>query len=334
MKHPIGAAVVALVVSVVLGERAPVLADPIATSWSGASASVNFGQQTQSQQGATAQASTGGSLSVNYLGVPYWVGSSYTRDDDQGTVTGNLAASAGSDPAHLLQVTASSNAPDPGTLEAGAGGTVAGAASASWTNDAAIVTAPAGSSLPNTIQLNFTLTFSDPHGIGPNASLTATYNGTQLSYWGSDMTAGPAASLYGQPTMGLHSEPGNAVDSSSIVSSTNWQTQLTNTFHIDLSLSQSGLSAPLSLGLQLTPTMGLYSNSPVEFSGLTANIALTSVTLPDGTPLSALGDLVSFESGLAAPTAAPEPASLLVWGLVATAGAAAVRRRRAGAEGR
>lgn len=221
-------------------------------------------------------------------------------------------------------MTASSNAPDPGTL--GYSNTTGfGTAQASWTNDAAMVTAAAGSSLPGTIRLDFTLTFSGGQGFGPYSTLTATYNGTQLGYWGSD----------GQPgySPGVHSNPGNAgtVDSSKVITnSAGYPGVIQDTFHIDLPLNKSGQNAPFSLSLQLSPFMGLFSNANVDYSGLTGNIALTGVTLPDGTPLSALRDSVSFASGLVLPTPAPEPESVLVWCItVLAAGVLAVRRSRA-----
>jgi hypothetical protein len=298
------------------------LGSTITSSWSGASASVYFDTQNQSQQGSTANASAGGSFTLNYEGSPAFNTPQYF----QSTVTGNVAAGAGGDASTLLQVSGASNAPNPGTLGYSNGTHGLGGATASWTNDAAIVTAAAGSTLPDTVRLNFTLTFTDQHGAGPEATLQATFNGTQLNYYGTDMGFYPHPSEYG----GIAPEPGNAsaVDSSTAVVKDGWETQVIETFHLNLPLNSLGVSNPFSLSLQLTPYVGLFSNSPVT-DGLSASIGLTSVTLPDGTPLSALGDSVSFESGLIAPTAAPEPASVLAWGIVtAAAGVAAIRRSR------
>jgi hypothetical protein len=289
-----------------------------ADAWTGASASASIHSQSQSQQGATANAVASGSYTDNYLGSPAFQYPTYF----QATVAGNLTASAGGDPSNLLSVTASSNSPNPGTLGDGIrndGGTAA----ASWTNDAAIVTAPVGSNLPGAIRLNFALTFTTPSD-SPYSNLTATYNGTNLSYSGMGY-------MYGY-SMGIYPGTSNAaaVDSSTILRDADGKPDaIKDTFHIDLPLNMSGLSAPFSLGLQLSPFIGLLSNANVSYSGLTGNIALTSVTLPDGTPLSALGDSVSFESGLILPTAAPEPSSVLVWGLAAVAVVTAVRRSRA-----
>jgi len=318
------AALSSLIVLVAGGLDRPAFASAITGSWSGASVNVTFDTQTQSQQGAMVNASLAGSFPLNYEGEPL----NLTPTFYQSTVSGSVGASAGGNPANLLSVTASSNAPDPGTL--GHSNTTGfGSAAASWTNDAATVTAAAGSNLPNAIRLDFTLTFSGGHGFGPYSTLTATYNGRQLGYWGTDSLP--------DYTFGVHSNPSNlgAVDSSKVITnSAGYPGVIQDTFHIDLPLNKSGVSSPFSLSLQLSPFMGLFSNSNVDYSGLTGNIALTGVTLTDGTPLSALGDSVSLESGLILPTAAPEPASFLVWGLTAlAAGAIAVRRSRSASQG-
>jgi hypothetical protein len=50
------------------------------------------------------------------------------------------------------------------------------------------------------------------------------------------------------------------------------------------------------------------------------SLSLTGVTLPDGTPLTAAGYGVSFASGMALPEQpVPEPATFVVWGLLAVA---------------
>jgi hypothetical protein len=271
-------------------------------SWSGASANVSLFDQSRSQQGATAEASAGETIPIHYQGSPAFNPPQYFDS----WASGNISASAGVDPAHLLQVDASASAPNPGTL---GGPTPHNAiANASWTDDSAIVTAPAGSSLPDAIRLNFTLTYSVP-GATPSAALTPTVDGKELDGWSTPVTG------YG---------------------TTNTRT---DTFHLDLPLSTSGHSDPFSLGLQLSPYVGLLSNGAYRYDGLTANLALAGVTLPDGTSLASLGDSVSFDSGLPAPDLAPEPVpepeSLLIWGLtIAAAGATAVRRSRVARKGR
>jgi hypothetical protein len=292
------------------GMDRPARASGLTGTWSGASANVTLFSQSQSQQGATANASSSQDLNIKYAGSLATNPQIYYN----ASVYAGVTASAGVDPAHLLQVTASANSPNPGTL----GGPTPNNASAtaSWTNDAAVVTAPAGSNMPAAIRLNFTLTFSVPQVV-PYASLTATYNGTTLNY---------ATNSFGAPY-----SQNIGVDSSSIVPGSGGSpSTLKETFHTDLALNKSGLSAPLDLSLTLMPSVGLVSNLGYSYSGLTGNLALTSVTLPDGTSLSSLGDSVSFESGLASPNVVPEPCSLIVWGLIAIAASAmAVRRSRA-----
>jgi hypothetical protein len=279
-------------------------------TWSGASANVTLFSQSQSQQGATAYASASQDLSINYAG-------SFASNPQiyyNASVSAGVTASAGGDPAHLLQVTASAYSPNPGTLGGPTPHTAS--ATASWTNDAAVVTAPAGSSLPDAIRVNFTLTFSAPWLVVPN-SLTVTANGTNLSY-GINPFGGPYTNNNG------------LVDSSTLVPSSDGSpTTLKESFHLDLALSKSGISDPFNLRLQLMPPVGLFSNTGYSYTGLAGNLALTSVTLPDGTSLSSVGDSVSFESGLAWPNVVPEPSSLIVWGLIAVAiGATAVGRSR------
>ena len=251
------------------------------------------------------------------MGIDY-PGSSVTNTWYHEDVSGNVAASAGGDPAHLLQVNASAYSPDPGVL--GGPGSPLASATASWTNDAVTVTAPVGGTLPDAIRLNLTLTFAAPGQI-PYAGLTTTYNGTTRNYSVFKGLSGP---------YDIRTDNTALVDSSTTTSNSNGSSAtLKETFHIDLPLSKSGLSAPFSLGLQLSPSVGLVNGEGISYTGLTGNLALTGVTLPDGTSLAALGDSVSFESGLHLPGAVPEPASLLVWGLIAaTAGMMAVRRAR------
>jgi hypothetical protein len=92
-------------------------------------------------------------------------------------------------------------------------------------------------------------------------------------------------------------------------------------------VGQAFQRTPFSVGVQLSPFVGLDSKSNVDYSGLTGNLALTSVTLAYGTLLAALGDTASFDSGLVLPAAIPEPASSMLWGLALAAVAMATVRR-------
>lgn len=268
------------------GERNRARASVLSGAWSGASASVSYFNQNPSQQGANASVSAGGTENQTYLGDNPLTPIYYTL-----STTGSIAAAAGADPAHLLQVTASDYAPDPGVMLSPV---INGAtASATWSNDSVTVTNASGSSLPNIIQLNFALTLNAPGEENP--FFTVTYNGKTVDY-----------SQLGSP----------------------WSTSGYETFHIDLPVDASGQSGPFSVGLQLyAPLVGV--GTPVSYSGLSGNIALTSVTLPDGTPLASLGDSISFASGLSAPTTVPEPGTLVAWGVAFAATALqAVRRYR------
>jgi hypothetical protein len=286
----------------------PILASGMNGTWSGASASASLFSLSQSQQGAVASASENQTLTITYPGL------SIPQTNYTATVSAGVTASASDDTAHLLQVTASAYSPNPGQIGGPTPNNALGMAT--WTNDAAVVTGPAGSELPDSIRLNFTVTFTAPWAIVPSG-LTATINGTKLTY---------GINLFGNP----YSNNNGLVDSSKLVAASgSSQSTLTETFHLNLALNQAGVSSPINLGLQLSPPVGLVNGTGYSYTGLSGNLALSSVTLPDGTSLASLGDTVSFESGLASPNAVPEPSSLIVWGLIAmTAGATAVARSR------
>jgi hypothetical protein len=287
------------------------LASGLTGTWSGASASVSLFGQPQSNQGQTANASESQNLTINYAGSPAVNPQQYYN----ATVYGGVSASAGGDPSHLLQVTATASAPNPGTL---GGPTPHDAnATASWTGDSVVVTAPSGSSLPDAVRLNFTLTFSVPQGV-PYAGVTATYNGTTIN----DATNG----------IGTPFSSSSTVDSTTLSPSVNGSSAiLQQTFHTELALNKSGVSDPINLSLALSPYVGLVSNTSYSYAGLTGLISLKSITLPDGSSLAASGDTVTFESGLAlsAANVVPESPSLIVWGLIVlVAGVTRISRSR------
>ena len=306
-----------LVVAAVGGLDRPATGSGIASSWSGASASTYYDLLSASQQGATASASSSHQgIVTDSSGYPG--GPTITV-----TTSGTVGATASGDPAHLLGVTASVNSGNPGEGYPLSAPDVANA-TASWSNDAVLVHAPAGSSLPDTIRLNFTLTFNDP-GTSTYNTLTATFNGQ----------TDQAVSQSGISFTHVNSSGENTVLTPSSLDSSNVGTArapvgLKDTFHIDLPLSGTGLSAPFNLSLALNPQVGAAFEQPTMYD-LTGNLALTSVTLPDGiTTLASLGDSISFASGLTPPdpNPVPEPASLLGWALAFVATCRRVRSRR------
>lgn len=101
----------------------------------------------------------------------------------------------------------------------------------------------------------------------------------------------------------------------------------TGTFDVKLALHPDGVSDPFSLtvtsGQSVQPNWWTSSVNSVN----SISLSLTGVTLPDGTPLSAVGYGVSFASGMILPEQpVPEPATYVVWGLL-TLAAVTVRHR-------
>jgi len=95
----------------------------------------------------------------------------------------------------------------------------------------------------------------------------------------------------------------------------------TGTLNITLALHPNGVSDPFSLSVSSigssSPLVDALSTSSYSSS---ISLSLTGVTLPDGTPLSAAGYSASFASGMALPEQpVPEPATVVVWGLLAAA---------------
>jgi hypothetical protein len=105
--------------------------------------------------------------------------------------------------------------------------------------------------------------------------------------------------------------------------------EYSGTFHFDLPLSKSGTSDPFQLVLTSLPNTGLYSNGGF-YADQSARLALTGVTLPDGTSLAAAGYGVSSASGLLGePSPVPEPTSLASWSLTALGACWLIRHRTA-----
>ena len=295
----------------------PAWSSEIVKSWSGASASTYYNARADSQQGASASASS------SYQGIDTVTSATPGGPPFIVSTSGAVAATAGDDPAHLLRVTASVNTGNAGNYHPYSAPDTAGA-TASWSNDAVLVRAPAGSSLPDAVRLNFTLTFN-VSGTSAYDGLTATFNGLRDQVGSQYAISFSHVDSSGVTTANLPP----SVDSSN-APATNLPGGLKDTFHVDLPVSSTGLGAPINLGLALSPQVGTAEDQPTLYN-LAGNLALTSVTLPDGTTtLASLGDSVSFASGLTPPdpNPVPEPNSLLGWALaLATAGAGTTRSR-------
>ncbi|WP_422929273.1 hypothetical protein [Singulisphaera sp. PoT] len=315
-------------------------ASEIGESWSGASTATSFSSyqinKSDSQQGTTASSSVSSQdptplTNVANPNLPY----GYVRSVP---TSWKIEASSSADPAHLLHVSASLNAPEyTGSLWSNGiePPTNRTSISASWSNDVVTVSNSSGSAPPDSIRLNFTLTYATPGEITPSG-IRATYNGQQDSVSNTGVTGYTSQQF--QHNIDGYTKLPLPIDSTTI-NNRDSPTFLTDTFHVDLHLDAKGQSDPLNLKLELTPAMTLVANSEIRFGTLAGdpvdlygNLALTSVTLPDGMPLSALGDSVTFLSGLQAPgtlaAPVPEPTTFLAWGLVLSLGGLAKASRR------
>jgi hypothetical protein len=281
-------------------------------SWQGASASVNASGKQATDAGATASASTSGgymATSFGSLGGPLTIG-----------IGSGGSASASGNPDNLLQVTTSLTMAETGVLSAPISPSYPTQATASWNNDSLIVHAPAGVSLPSTVQLQFKIDLSPIAQIstGYGDSVVVGING-QDHYIQSNGLINSYGAYGGDGAIKLQAPqwyPG-----------TDTPPHQTGTFTINLALHPDGVSDPFSVSLLNGQTVG-----PVDWTYMLSNkssisLSLTAVTLPDGTSLTADGYGVSFASGLTLPEQpVPEPATFVVWGLLGAA-ALSVRHR-------
>ena len=256
------------------------------------------------QVGST-PASASGTANVNYTQYPFTTGSE--------NVTASAWALATPGATDLLQVKNSlssdgAQGPFVGTFSVVPESTAA----TSWNNVQATVTGPAGTALPDSIRLEFQVTYQTPtvfansfivNGLGwPAFPPGLTVNGGQIIL----TSAGTPLQTGEQPVQAL---PNGS---------------LTGFFHLDLPLSALGTSQQFSLGL----------GSDLAGLGTTLSdsktLSLAGIYLPDGTPISADGYNVSFESGLPPPPVqpVPEPGALAMWVILAGSGAALYRRRK------
>jgi hypothetical protein len=302
--------------------------------WNGASASTTVFDQSASQQGATAEASSSKTQIIDYM--------DYFGGSDSDGVSGSASASATGQPDRLLSVQSQYEAGDPGTPAVtptfqGPGPVMA---SASWTNDAVILTPPVGGTLPDSVRLQFALTVtplipdnSNLYG-GPFFSLpieslntvqvranNQSYTVGQSNVEGPWMTSPPVGNGSSSAFDSVTTFPPSLI---AFPDPRDNRYQTIGTFHLDLPLSASGVSAPFNLMLALPLTTGVFPMYSI-LEAQSAVLALTDVTLPDGTALISKGYGVTFESGMPSPV--PEPTSLACWGLVASAAGWVGRRR-------
>jgi len=275
--------------------------------WSGASATA--GPDTHS--GATASASNQFSQKVEYS-IP----SSPTRGGYFDYAGGDSSATAGGSAAALLQVNTEGRVGNPGTTNVAVGIRDPATASSRWTNDTVTITPPAGSPIPDSIRLQFSLTFNPPDAYRRPVD----FNYGTVKVQANDKT------IY----IGVDGGGGNSYDPKDFdkVTKNPYNPDPTvGTFHLDLPVNKSGVSAPFSLSLAAATAIFTDSNTSLD-SFHRDVLGLTGVTFTDGTSLTAKGYGVSFASGLlSSPQPVPEPTSVALWSVVALAGAWIARQR-------
>ncbi len=279
-------------------------------SWQGASASVNAGGNQATNAGATASASTGGTYTLSSA----WAVGPGPSNQLSIPITSGGSASASGNPDNLL--TASTNLKYLPTGELSA--PITGPdnplqATASWNNDSLIVHAPPGASLPDSVQLQFKVNLApgltNGYPYQQNGNLSIGINGVTTN-----LTPGAWGQTLGGNVGGVNLQPSSP------------DYHQTGTFNITLALHPNGVSDPFSLSVSsIGSSWPLVSAMYTSSFSSSISLSLTGVTLPDGTPLTASGDTVSFASGMTLPEqSVPEPATVVVWGLLA---AAALRSR-------
>jgi hypothetical protein len=259
-----------------------------------------------SQQTGTAPAVVGGSATIHYT--------HFDVNQTPGTTTASFEADASANPgaADLLQLHAFFSSPGAGSI---VGATQPGAfisESANWSNVAATVSGPAGSSLPSSLRLEFQVNYNalNSWGFFPTQSWESQPQALLVNGYRMTLTdAGVPLQSGEQP---VRAQPDGS---------------LTGTFHLDLPLSSSGTSHLFSLGLSSDHWGLLYPGGPVTIQGF-MSLSLAGIYLPDGTPIAQGGYNVTFDSGLTPPpTPVPEPATWAAWCLMTAFGARVLRRR-------
>ena len=196
-------------------------------------------------------------------------------------------------------------------------------ANAAWTNVAATVSAPDGVALPESIRINFEVAYTCPDSLRVEDWGSQDFRKEQALFIGREVDGSTYNSSYELP-----GEGGRILDGQTAVTA-GPDGLLHMGFHFDLAVSPDGVSQQFSVGLN-SEIPGLVEFASVDNLSV-MRLALTGITLPDGTGLEEAGYAVSFESGLPElpPPSIPEPATWLAWSLLAAGSTRMVRRRRA-----
>ena len=306
-----------------LGTSSASRADAI--TWSGASTSVQVFGQTDSHTGATAASSAQGTTTI-----PYWPDSYTVKDGELPTNSANGSATSQVSGTAANLLSASASYFEGATL--GRPAAVAGPvqATASWTGDRLLLQSSGSNGLPDSVRVNFSLTFLAPgagdivSGIprGTLATITASFNNRDGA-----LSVGRLfpTSASGTPFDSIEAKP---------YIPPGWEGPWASrevaykaTFHLDLPLSASGISDPFSLGLKVDAATDFGMHGYAALSGLDGvTLSMTSLSLADGNTPESEGYSVAFASGLVSPDPVPEPTTIAV--LAAGFGAIVLRRAR------
>jgi hypothetical protein len=290
-------------VAVGFASTARIRADAVYTG-DGLGAWVNTFDQTAYQTGgAPAVIST--ATTVNYTNYDM------NNNAKPGSVIASVYASGAATPggATLLQMQTSLLAPAPGRFGGPMSPGTETQGAAYWGNVTTTVGAPAGASMPSSIRLDFQVNYSPADA---NA-----YFGTRTAYL--SMTGSPLMLLPAAGSIIKYAEPPAQMQADGT---------LTASFHLDVPLSSSGVSAS-PFAISMVEMLPGITNSAATSLHDKISVSLTGIDLPDGTPLLTAGYSVTFNSvpGPLAIETAPEPATWATWGVMAAVGALMLRRR-------
>jgi hypothetical protein len=182
-------------------------------------------------------------------------------------------------------------------------------AAASWNNVQATVTGPTGAALPSSIQLEFQINYQHPTSQNNGGGWPAFPYGLSVTGYAGYQIMLPGA--------------GNPIQPGEQPVQIQANGSLTGSFHLDIPLSALGTSQ--QFGLAIGSDLAGLGTTQTD----SETLSLTGVYLPNGTPISADGLNVSFESGLPPVVEpVPEPGTMAVWALMAGGGALFIHRRK------